>query len=80
MPQHRILLQRRELARAVVNKEDLHQQRGAGKQGDVAAHDPHQHRRFQRQDDGENQRQHQRHDNRGGGQRQAGMQPFHQFG
>ena len=56
MPDNRILLQRRELARAVVNQEDLHQQRRTGKEGDIAAHNPHQHRRFQRQDDGKDQR------------------------
>ena len=32
MPQCRILLQRRELARSVINQEDLHQQRRTGKQ------------------------------------------------
>ncbi len=77
MPDNRILLQRRELARSVVNQEDLHQQRRTGKQSDVAAYNPHQHRRFQRQDDGKDQRQNQGHDDGRHGQRQAGVQPFH---
>ena len=80
MPQPRIILQRRKLSGAVVNQEDLHQQRRTGKQGDIAADDPHQPRRLQRQDNGKNQRQDQRHDNRRHGQRQAGMKPFQQFG
>ena len=80
MPQPRIILQRRKLSRAVVDQEDLHQQRRTGKQGDIAANYPYQPRRLQGQDNGEDQRQDQRHDNRRHGQRQAGMQSFQQFG
>ena len=79
MPQYRIFLQCRKLSWSVVDQEDLHQQRCTGKQCDIGANQPHQHRRFQRQDDGENQRQHQSNYDGGDRQRQAGMQPFQQF-
>ncbi|MNP62208.1 hypothetical protein D3C76_1574660 [compost metagenome] len=73
MPDDRIVLQRRELARTVVNQEDLHQQRRAGKQGDIGANNPHQYRRFQRQNNGEKKRQNESHHDGRHGQRQAGM-------
>ncbi|MNE79641.1 hypothetical protein D3C80_1761460 [compost metagenome] len=46
VPQPGILTDRRELARTVVNQEDLHQQRRTGEQRNVDLHQLRQHRGF----------------------------------